>query len=43
VLLGLAQTIGAEINPEWQLLSGHLVFLAVLVVRPHGLFARSAG
>jgi len=43
VLLGLAQTIGAEINPEWQLLAGHLVFLAVLVVRPRGLFARSAG
>ena len=43
VLLGLAQTIGAEINPEWQLLSGHLVFLAVLVVRPRGLFARGAG
>jgi branched-chain amino acid transport system permease protein len=43
VLLGLAQTIGAEINPEWQLLSGHLVFFAVLVVRPRGLFARGAG
>jgi len=43
VLLGLAQTIGAEINPEWQLLSGHLVFLAVLVVRPRGMFARGAG
>jgi branched-chain amino acid transport system permease protein len=43
VLLGLAQTIGAEIDPEWQLLSGHLVFLAVLVVRPRGLFARDVG
>ena len=43
VLLGLAQTIGAEINPEWQLLAGHLVFLAVLVVRPRGLFARGVG
>jgi branched-chain amino acid transport system permease protein len=43
VLLGLAQTIGAEINPEWQLLSGHLVFLAVLVLRPRGLFARGVG
>ena len=43
VLLGLAQTIGAEINPEWQLLAGHIVFLAVLVVRPRGLFARGAG
>lgn len=42
VILGLAQTIGAEINPEWQLLAGHLVFLAVLVLRPRGLFARGA-
>ena len=40
VLLGLAQTIGAEVNPEWQLLSGHVVFLAVLLLRPRGLFAR---
>jgi branched-chain amino acid transport system permease protein len=43
VALGLAQTIGAAINPEWQLLAGHLVFLAVLVVRPRGLFARGVG
>ena len=40
VLLGLAQTVGAEVNPEWQLLSGHVVFLAVLLLRPRGLFAR---
>ncbi len=41
VMLGVAQTVGAEINPEWQLLAGHLVFLAVLLLRPRGLFARS--
>jgi branched-chain amino acid transport system permease protein len=40
VMLGLAQTIGAEINPEWQLLAGHVAFLAVLLLRPRGLFAR---
>ena len=40
VLLGLAQTLGAEVTPEWQLLSGHVVFLAVLLLRPRGLFAR---
>ena len=39
VILGLAQTVGASINPEWQLLSGHLVFLLVLLVRPRGLFS----
>ena len=38
IALGLAQSIGAEIGPEWQLLSGHVAFLATLVVRPRGLF-----
>ncbi len=41
VLLGLAQTIGAEIDPEWQILAGHLAFLVVLVARPRGLFPRA--
>jgi branched-chain amino acid transport system permease protein len=41
VILGLAQTIGAEINPEWQILAGHLVFLIVLFARPRGLFPRA--
>lgn len=40
VLLGVAQTVGASINPEWQLLAGHLVFLAALLVKPRGLFPR---
>jgi len=38
IVLGLAQTIGARINPEWQILAGHLTFLTVLMVRPRGLF-----
>jgi branched-chain amino acid transport system permease protein len=37
VLLGVAQAIGAEIDPGWQVLAGHLVFLLVLAVRPQGL------
>ena len=41
IVLGLAQTIGARIDPEWQILSGHLAFLAVLIVRPRGLFPRA--
>jgi branched-chain amino acid transport system permease protein len=41
IILGLAQTIGARIDPEWQILSGHLAFLAVLVIRPRGLFPRA--
>ena len=42
MILGIAQGIGAEINPGWQLLMGHLVFLAVLVFRPQGLFPKVA-
>ena len=41
IVLGLAQTIGARIDPEWQILAGHLAFLAVLVIRPRGLFPRA--
>jgi branched-chain amino acid transport system permease protein len=42
VVLGVAQTVGAQISPGWGVLSGHLVFLAVLLFRPTGLFARGA-
>ena len=42
MVVGVAQTIGARVNPEWQILAGHIAFLAVLVVRPRGLFPRSA-
>lgn len=40
VILGLAQTIGAQINPEWQTLASHVVFLIILIIRPRGLFPR---
>jgi branched-chain amino acid transport system permease protein len=30
IILGVAQNIGAQLNPEWQILTGHLVFLAIL-------------
>lgn len=40
IILGVAQTIGAEIDPGWKQLVGHLVFLAVLLVRPTGIFGR---
>lgn len=33
IVLGVAQAVGAQINPEYFALSGHLVFLAVLVAR----------
>lgn len=41
IVIGVAQTLGAAINPEWQILAGHLAFLAVLLVRPRGLFPRA--
>jgi branched-chain amino acid transport system permease protein len=41
IVLGVAQTVGASISPEWQLLAGHLAFLAVLLVRPRGFFPRA--
>lgn len=41
VALGVAQTVGAEIEPGWSALLGHLVFLAVLVARPSGLFPKA--
>ena len=41
VILGVSQAIGAKINPGLQILAGHIVFLAVLVVRPNGLFPRT--
>jgi branched-chain amino acid transport system permease protein len=41
IIIGLAQTIGANINAEWQILSGHLAFLVVLMLCPRGLFPRA--
>jgi len=43
VILGVSQAIGAQINPAWQVLAGHIVFLLVLAVRPTGLFPRMTG
>ncbi|WP_299932992.1 branched-chain amino acid ABC transporter permease [uncultured Pelagimonas sp.] len=40
VILGVAQTVGAKIDPGWQILSGHLAFLFILAIRPNGLFPR---
>ena len=43
VILGVSQAIGAQINPGLQELSGHIVFLLVLALRPTGLFPRMTG
>jgi branched-chain amino acid transport system permease protein len=42
IILGIAQTLGGSINPAWQQLVGHLVFLVVIIVRPRGLLPKVA-
>ena len=41
LLLGVTQQIGFRLDPGWGIWFGHLVFLAVLVLRPQGLFPRT--
>jgi branched-chain amino acid transport system permease protein len=43
IILGVSQAIGAQIGPGWQLLAGHIVFLAILAVRPQGFFPKVSG
>lgn len=43
IILGVSQAIGAQIDPGFQILAGHLAFLVVLVVKPQGLFPKMKG
>jgi branched-chain amino acid transport system permease protein len=38
IILGVAQTVGGQIDPSLQILAGNLVFLAVIAFRPEGIF-----
>jgi branched-chain amino acid transport system permease protein len=40
IVLGVAQSVGAQFDIAWQMLAGHIVFLVVLAVRPQGLFPK---
>jgi branched-chain amino acid transport system permease protein len=40
MVLGLAQAVGARIDPGIQMLVGHVVFLFVLLIRPNGLLPK---
>ena len=40
IVLGVAQTLGAQVSPSFQILAGHLVFFLILALRPRGLFPR---
>ena len=41
LVLGVAQTVGAQIDPAYGVLAGHLVFLVVLLFRPQGLLPKA--
>ncbi|MFZ2066732.1 MAG: branched-chain amino acid ABC transporter permease [Xanthobacteraceae bacterium] len=41
MVLGISQAIGAALNPNWQILAGHVAFLIILILRPSGLFPRT--
>src|SRR6187431_223470 len=43
IILGVAQAIGAKLDPGWNLLAGHIAFLVVLALRPQGLFPKVQG
>jgi len=43
MVLGLMQQVGFRLDPGWGIWFGHLVFLALLVVRPQGLFPKTRG
>jgi branched-chain amino acid transport system permease protein len=40
IVLGIAQSVGAQFDIAWQMLAGHIVFLIVLAIRPQGLFPK---
>ena len=43
MVLGITQQVGFRVDPGWGIWFCHLVFLAVLVVRPQGLFPKTRG
>jgi branched-chain amino acid transport system permease protein len=43
IIIGVAQTVGAQLDPGWNLLAGHIAFLVVLAIRPQGLFPKVQG
>ncbi len=43
VIIGVAQAIGAKLDPGWNLLAGHIAFLIVLALKPEGSVSEGAG
>jgi branched-chain amino acid transport system permease protein len=42
VIIGVAQALASSIDPGWEPLAAHVVFLVVLIFRPRGLFPKTA-
>ena len=40
MLLGMAQVAAGSMDPGWQAVGGHVLFLVVLALRPNGLMPR---
>lgn len=40
ILLGVAQTVGGQIDAAWEVLAGHIAFLIIFTLKPQGLFPR---
>jgi len=43
VVLGIGQSIGAQIQPSYGVLAGHIVFIAILIFRPQGILPKRRG
>lgn len=43
IILGIAQTMGSNIDPGWGILTGHIVFIIILMIKPNGLFPKTKG
>jgi branched-chain amino acid transport system permease protein len=43
IVLGVTQVIGFRLDPGWGIWLGHVVFLAMLVLRPSGLLPKTTG
>lgn len=41
MVLGVAQAVGFRFDPGWGILFGHLAFMAILLVKPQGLFPKT--
>lgn len=41
IVLGVAQAVAGTIDPGWETMAGHIVFLIALILKPRGLFPKT--